>query len=171
MAFCWRFRRPLRRGAGAVPQPGPVATISRQFARLDGDGLARQGTRFVLAGGTASAVNWLVRLGASFVVPFPAALVIGAVVGMIVGFVLYRAWVFPRSTRRLHEQTVLFIAVNAVTAGFVICVSLFAAAMLTGLPVSTRIQESVAHAIGIALGSVISFVGHRTFTFARRQND
>jgi energy-coupling factor transport system substrate-specific component len=148
-----------------------MAVRDRLWARLidkGGENIARQGVRFIVAGSTASAVNWLTRLASSFVVSFPVALVIGACLGMAVGFVLYRGWVFPGSMRRLREQTALFLLVNAVTACFVIGVSLLIASLLTGLPVSVRNQQNIAHAAAIGFGAIISFIGHRTFSFARR---
>lgn len=142
--------------------------VSRRLAGMRAADIAREGGKFVVAGGIASAVNWLTRLGFSFVVSFPVALAIGATVGMTIGFTLYRAWVFPGSTRRLDAQTVLFLLVNAVTASFVIGASVVIAALLADLPLSVRNQQNLAHAVAIGLGAFISFVGHRSLTFARR---
>jgi len=132
------------------------------------EAIAREGARFFVAGSVASGINWLTRLGFSFIVPFPAALAIGAGVGMLVGFVIYRSWVFPASSRGLRTQTVLFLLVNAVTASFVVTASLFIVGLLTEVPVSDRNRENLAHALAIGCGAIISFLGHRTFTFARR---
>jgi energy-coupling factor transport system substrate-specific component len=138
-----------------------------RFTRCRYEALAREGARFVVAGGVASAANWLSRLGLSFVVPFPAALIVGAALGMALGFVLYRSWVFPHSSRPLPAQTGFFLLVNFVTACFVVTVSLVFAQLFAGLPISVLNQQNLAHAAAIACGALISFLGHRTFTFAR----
>jgi putative flippase GtrA len=140
----------------------------RAFVGSPHEAIARDGVRFLIAGSLSSAVNWLVRLGFSFVVPFPAALAIGAAIGMAVAFVLYRSWVFPSSARRLRAQTVLFLLVCAVTASFVIAASLVFVRLMTDIPLSDRNRENLAHALAIGCGAIISFLGHRTFTFAHR---
>jgi energy-coupling factor transport system substrate-specific component len=141
---------------------------------MEGDGLlgiisrreiARQGGKFLVAGGSASAVNWLTRLVASWFVPFHTALIIGAAIGMSIGFILYRSWVFPTSRRSLHAQTGLFLLVNAVTACLVIGASLLIVKLISGAPMSIPVQESIAHAIGIGLGAGLNFLGHRLVTF------
>jgi len=130
--------------------------------------LGRELVRFGVAGSTASAINWLVRLLVSLVVPFPIALVIGAATGLAVGFVLYRNWVFPGSTLRLPLQSFRFLAVNAVSACVVVGMALAIASLLVRLPVSTLNQQNLAHAIAIGFGAIINFVGHRWLTFERR---
>jgi putative flippase GtrA len=140
----------------------------RAFVGSRHEAIARDGVRFLIAGSLASAVNWLTRLGFSFVVPFPAALALGAVIGMAFAFALYRSWVFPASVRRLRAQTVLFLLVCAVTASFVIVASLVIVRLLPDIPLSELNRENLAHALAIGCGAIISFLGHRTFTFARR---
>jgi putative flippase GtrA len=124
--------------------------------------------RFGTAGSLASAMNWLVRLVTSLVLPFPVALVIGAAVGLAIGFVLYRTWVFPGSTVGLPLQTIRFMAVNAVSACVVIALAMAIAVLLTGLPISTLNQQNLAHAMAIGFGATINFIGHRYFTFHRK---
>jgi energy-coupling factor transport system substrate-specific component len=124
--------------------------------------------RFATAGSLASATNWLVRLVTSLVVPFSIALIIGAGVGLAIGFVLYRTWVFPGSTLGLPLQTIRFMAVNAVSACVVIALALVIAPLLTGFPISTLNQQNLAHAIAIGFGATINFIGHRRFTFQRK---
>jgi putative flippase GtrA len=135
---------------------------------MDHPKLIHEGARFLVAGSAASAVNWLVRLAVSFVVSFPVALVIGAISGMALGFVVYRTWVFPQSARRMHHQAAIFLLVNAVTAAFVITAALLIVHAIEGVAFPLRVKESFAHAVAIGLGAIISFIGHRQFTFARR---
>lgn len=142
--------------------------MSRQF--LLHDRTANQGRRFIVAGALASSINWCTRFAASWIMPFPVALIVSAIVGMSVGFILYFSWVFPKSIRPLHVQIGLFLLVNAVTAGFVIGVSLLLAELIKDVPMSIAVQEGIAHAIGIGFGAGANFVGHRFITFGRHKS-
>jgi energy-coupling factor transport system substrate-specific component len=124
--------------------------------------------RFIVAGGVASAVNWSTRFAASTIVSFQIALVVGAVVGMAVGFCLYRAWVFPHSSRPLHFQGGSFLAVNGTTAVFVFLVSISVDWLLRDYHLANQLREGIAHAVGIGCGAPINFFGHRMITFGRR---
>lgn len=124
--------------------------------------------RFIVAGGIASAVNWSTRFAASSLVSFQIALIVGAVVGMATGFCLYRAWVFPHSSRPLHFQGGSFLAVNGVTAAFVFLVSISVDWLLRDFQLSSQLREGIAHAIGIGCGAPMNFFGHRMITFGRR---
>ena len=74
--------------------------------------LDRPEARFLVAGGIAALVNWLVRFPVELVLPYFAALLVATCIGMTCGFLLYRAWVFPGSTRPLSRQVRDFILVN-----------------------------------------------------------
>ena len=74
--------------------------------------LDRPEARFLVAGGIAALVNWLVRFPVELVLPYFAALLVATGIGMTCGFLLYRAWVFPGSTRPLGRQVRDFILVN-----------------------------------------------------------
>ncbi len=124
--------------------------------------------RFLVAGGIASAVNWLTRFAASSVVSFQIALVVGAAIGMATGFCLYRAWVFPHSSRPLHFQGGSFLVVNGTTATFVFLVSISAHWLLRDFHLSNQVREGIAHAVGIGCGAPMNFFGHRMITFSRR---
>ena len=50
--------------------------------------LERSEGRFLVAGGSAALVNWLVRFPVELVLPFFAALIIAACIGMACGFLL-----------------------------------------------------------------------------------
>lgn len=125
--------------------------------------------RFLLAGGLSSLVNWLARFPLSAVLPFDVAVGAAYVVGMAIGFWLYRAWVFPGSRLPIRSQLVRFVAVNA--AGFAVVVlsaNLFLAALVgAGLAVP-QLGEALAHGFAIVAGAVVNFLGHRALTFARR---
>ncbi|GJD65730.1 GtrA family protein [Methylobacterium frigidaeris] len=122
--------------------------------------------RFLIAGGSAAAVNWLARLMLSQVLPFGTALILAQGVGMAAGFWLYRVFVFQAANGSLRRQLAAFLAVNAVSAGIVLMASLAAAAVLArGLGLAVPFAEGIGHAFGIGVGAVANYVGHRLLTF------
>lgn len=125
--------------------------------------------RFLIAGGSAAAINWLARIGLSLVLPFEAALLVAYAIGMAAGFWLYRLFVFRGAGGgSLRSQLALFLGVNAVGAVVVLAVSaaVIAAlhALLPGLALS--VAEALGHGVGIAVGAVANYLGHRLVTFA-----
>jgi putative flippase GtrA len=126
-----------------------------------------QSVRFLVAGGIAATVNWLARFEFSHFMPFLPAVIAAACLGMIVGFVTYRAFVFPGSSRPLHGQVRDFIVVNALSLA---CVAVVAVPIRDVLLIfaSLEVAEGAAHAMGIALGAVLNFFGHGTVTFSRK---
>lgn len=124
--------------------------------------------RFLVAGGGAAGVNWLVRFPLSAAMPFEAAVAVAYMIGMGVGFTAYRAWVFPGSPLPLRVQVARFLAVNAAGAAVVLAASAGLAAVMTGAGLPTGPARALAHGLGIGLGAAVSFVGHRLVTFAGR---
>ena len=124
--------------------------------------------RFLVAGGIASLINWLVRFPLSLALPYGPAVAVAYGVGMVAGFGLYRSWVFPGSSLPLGAQILRFILVNAagltaVVTGSHGLVALIAGTGLAGLPIA----EAVGHGGAIVLGAVVNFLGHRAVTFTR----
>lgn len=150
----------------ARPRRGlPVRSVLSALARQVPEGAPR----FLVAGGLASLVNWLARFPLSLVMPFQMAVGLAYGIGMILGFALYRSWVFPGSALRLVSQILRFAAVNAaglltVVAGSSLLVAVIGRSGL--MPLSAA--EGVAHATAIVLSAAINFIGHRTTSFARR---
>jgi len=126
-----------------------------------------QPVRFLLAGGTAAGVNWLVRFPLSVIMPFLAAVVLAAAIGMLVGFLTYRAFVFPGSLRPLHLQLRDFIAVNLSTL-VVVAVAAMAIRGLLSPFMALPPAEAVAHAAAIAIGAILNYLAQSSLTFARR---
>ena len=124
--------------------------------------------RFLIAGGTATAINWLARIPLSLVMPFEAALLAAYGLGMVTSFWLYRALVFRVSRGSLRGQVLLFLAVNAVGAGVVLAVSTTLLDGLTAMlpDLARSIAEALAHGVGIASGAVANYLCHRLLTFA-----
>ena len=126
--------------------------------------------RFLIAGGTAAAINWLARIILSVALPLPMAILIAYMVGMVFGFIMYRAFVFQRTGEALHRQIALFLIVNLGGAGIVVGATLagnqlLMAAWPEGIP---ALREALSHGVAIAIGAVANYFGHRLITFARR---
>ncbi|MCP1549056.1 MULTISPECIES: GtrA family protein [Methylorubrum] len=125
--------------------------------------------RFLIAGGSAAAINWLARILLSLVLPFEAALIVAYGIGMAAGFWLYRAFVFRAAARgSLRGQLALFLAVNAIGAAVVLAVSTLMIDGLKGLlpDLKPAARQALGHGVGIAVGAVANYLGHRLLTFA-----
>jgi energy-coupling factor transport system substrate-specific component len=131
--------------------------------------LDRSEARFLVAGGVAALVNWLVRFPVELVLPYFAALLVATCIGMTCGFLLYRAWVFPGSTRPLGRQVRDFILVNLTGQATMLAVAAVVRQLLLWAGVGTLLAGASAHALGIAAGAIVNYLGHRhvTFTGAR----
>ncbi len=127
--------------------------------------LDNQIVRFLALGGFAAAVNWLVRFPLSAVLPMSLAIVFAYVIGMTVGFTLYRRYVFPGSTRPIVEQSLIFLAVNLVGAVVVLGLTHALIEAQAGLAWPNFVKEGLAHGFAIGVGSVVNFFGHKTLTF------
>lgn len=141
--------------AAARSQPGGVAA-SQQFAR------------FVLASGVAAAANFGSRMLFSLALPYPLAIALAFCVGLVVAFALNRSFVFPVSANSLRRQMTLFVLVNLFGLVQTLVVSLVLARwMLPWLGVTAYVEE-IAHAVGIAVPTVSSYLGHKYFSFRKQ---
>lgn len=133
-----------------------------------GPDLASNQVRFLVAGGLAALVNWLVRFPLELVMPFMPAVLVALAVGMTSGFLLYDRWVFPGSVRPLATKIRDFIAVNVLTQAvmLVVTIGLREIALLAGIPAVTA--GAGAHLVGIGAGALVSYIGHRAVTFRNR---
>lgn len=132
-----------------------------------GSRLATPEARFLIAGGLAALVNWLVRFPLELVMPFALAVLAALAVGMTCGFLLYDRWVFPGSARPLAAKVRDFVAVNIATQAvmLVVTIGLREAALLAG--VSSLYAGAGAHMLGIGAGAIVSYLGHRAVTFGK----
>jgi energy-coupling factor transport system substrate-specific component len=124
--------------------------------------------RFLLAGGLASGIAWAARLPLGLLMPFPAAVALATALGMVVGFLLYRGFVFggtPARGTELVRQIGRFVLVNL--AGGVLTLLVAVAFRRLGVAALGEAAwiDAAAHAAGIAAGAVMNFAGHKLFTF------
>lgn len=130
-----------------------LPTVSRQFAL------------FIVAGGLAAGINFGSRILLSQWLPYVTAIVIAYCLGMITAFTLNKLLVFNQASNRLHHQVLWFIAINLAAVAQTIGISLLLARwVLPGLGVDFH-NETIAHAIGVAVPVVTSYIGHKRFSF------
>jgi putative flippase GtrA len=126
-----------------------------------------QSMRFLLAGGFAAGVNWLVRFPLSAVLSFEAAVAVAAVIGMAIGFTTYRLFVFTGSSRSLGRQLRDFVLINLVTmAAVTLAATLIRDVLLWVMPLFYA--EGFGHAVAIAFGAVLNYIAHGAVTFQRK---
>jgi putative flippase GtrA len=135
------------------------------MSKADALNRAPQWVRFLVVGGAAALVNWLVRFPLSQAMPFPVAVAAASVIGMAFGFVGYRKLVFLGSSRTGKGLAAAFVLVNLVSAVLVTLVSTACLQLLDQMFIPAALAEGLSHAVGIAFGAVSNFYGHRKITF------
>ncbi|MDC8011098.1 GtrA family protein [Tahibacter soli] len=149
------MERPPRDDAASRESPRGLAGASPQFFK------------FVAVSGVAAATNFFSRMLFSLVAPYPVAIVLAYCLGMTVAFSLNRWLVFSESTNSLRKQMVFFVLVNLFGLAQTLVVSLVLAHwLLPWLGVTTYVEE-IAHAVGIAVPTVSSYLGHKYLSFRR----
>lgn len=133
-------------------------------ARMTPAELKRIG-RFLLAGGFAALVNWGARFPLNEVMPFGWAVICAYAVGMVVGFFLYRFFVFEARQGDARDQLWKFVVVNLVGAAEVWLLAILFARWLLPAIGWTLWVEPIAHATAIGIGAATSYLGHRLLTF------
>jgi energy-coupling factor transport system substrate-specific component len=141
---------------------------SRGLSALMRRAIGHDAIRFLAAGSFASAVNWLARFPLSALMPFEAAVALAFLIGMSVGFGLYRAWVFPGSSLPLNAQIRRFLTVNAAAAVAVLLGSMVLLRLFLLVGLTSTAAEALAHALAIGFGAIVNYFGHRALTFAKR---
>ncbi len=125
--------------------------------------------RFLLVGTLAAAVNWLARivLSAAFAptLSFEVAVLLAYAIGMMSGFLLYRAYVFPDAGLPMTMQVRRFILVNLVSAAEVWLVAVVLLRVVFPAIGFEFLAEAASHGIAICIGAATSYVGHRLLTF------
>jgi putative flippase GtrA len=136
------------------------SSVRKLFDRLKSEQFAR----FLLAGGTAAAANFLSRIFFSQFVNFEAAVLLAFCVGLSVGFFLNKTYVFWGSSQHVAAEIFYYILVNLFALLQTWLLSLYLAQALQA-ELGTELAEAVAHLAGIMLPVFSSFLGHRYITF------
>ncbi len=122
--------------------------------------------RFLLTGGIAAAVNLASRYLLNDWVGFEAAVVLAYLIGMTVAYTLARSFVFESSGRSVASEFKRFALVNCVSLALVWSISVVLAREAFPAMGFRWHAEDVAHAIGVSVPAVVSYFGHKVYTFA-----
>lgn len=131
--------------------------------------MSREVYRFLGAGTLAAAINWVAGLGLARLIPFETAIVFAYLIGMVAGFTLYKAFVFPPTERPLWAQIKGFVEVNLVGMVLVWLVAMGLRAMFPVQLFGMVPGAAAAHGLAIGVSCVTSYIGHRLVTFRPSQ--
>jgi putative flippase GtrA len=134
-------------------------------------GMRRQFGFFMVTGGIAALVNLGTRIAFDLVMPFEIAVIVAYLCGMTVAYVLARQFVFERSGRAVHDEYVRFALVNLAAVIQVWIVSVGLAEIVFPRLRFTWHSYTVAHFIGVVVPVFTSYIGHKRFSFARRNEN
>ena len=126
---------------------------------------SRQACLFLVAGGIAAGVNFLLRILLNRWMPYAAAIVVAYAFGMLTAFVLNRRLVFPQASKALRHQALWFAIVNLAAVLQTLAISLLLAWVVFPSTGFGWHPETVAHAIGIGIPVITSYIGHKYITF------
>ncbi len=127
---------------------------------------SQQVPRFLFAGGAAAAANVGSRFIFNLWVEYEWAVLLAFLVGLSVGFLLMRAYVFDARGRPLRPQVAKYLAVNlfALLQTFLISIVL-ARWALPAVGMAASHAESAGHLAGVMAPIVTSYFAHRLITF------
>lgn len=125
-----------------------------------------QFVRYLSAGALAAAANYGSRFVFSLWLPFEVAVVLAFCVGLATGFVLMRGFAFRSSKQPVVRQAMWYGLVNLLALGQTLLVSVALARwLLPPLGLASAQAEALAHAAGVGVPVVTSYLGHKYFTF------
>lgn len=147
----------------SLPQEDPTHTDAGSRTRIPDS--HRQFLCFLLVSGVAAAANFGSRIIFSIWMPYSASIIAAFCIGLVTAFVLNRTFVFSSAANAVHEQAFWFILVNMFAAVQTLFVSLFLARYLLPHIGFKWHVEAIAHAAGIAVPILTSYIGHKRLTF------
>lgn len=125
---------------------------------------------FLLTGGLAALVNFGSRFLYSTVFSYPVAIIWAYITGMVVAFILFRTFVFESSNHSVQKQIIYFTVVNILAIAQTLIISLLMINIVLPKLNITFYPEALAHACGIAVPAVTSFIGHSLFSFKQHES-
>lgn len=137
-------------------------SLARRFRRPE----TRRFAAFLVTGGLAAAVNVASRIVFDLVLPYEAAVAVAYLVGMTTAFFLARLFVFEASGRSLNVEYGRFALVNVAALIQVLVVSVGLAKLVFPAVGLSWHAELIAHVIGVLSPVLVSYQGHKRFSFA-----
>jgi len=130
--------------------------------------ISRQFLLFLIAGGLAACVNFGSRIALSQWLHYAPAIIIAYCLGMTTAFLLNRAFVFRSAANRMRSQAFWFIVVNLAAVLQTLAISLLLARwLLPQLGIDFH-NETLAHAVGVAVPVLTSYFGHKYLSFRQK---
>ena len=126
--------------------------------------------KFLLVGGFAACVNFFSRIVLSVWIPYVPSIVLAYLLGMVTAFVMNRFFVFRNAKNALHQQILWFAAVNLAAVVQTIAVSLLLAKIVFPHVGFAWHPETIAHAFGVLIPVLTSYVGHKHLSFKGSAN-
>ena len=126
---------------------------------------SRQFIYFLMVGCAAASANFGSRLIYSQWVDFSEAVIFAYITGMITAFTLDKLFVFEKSQKGIFRSILFFCLVNAVGLTQAWLVSMWLAYYALPFIGVLHYKNEIAHAVGICVPVVTSFLGHKYFTF------
>lgn len=142
------------------PSPALPTDSTSNLARA-----AKQFARFVVLGGIAAVVNFGSRFLFSWLMPFEIAVICAYCVAAATGFLLFRLFVFPRSSRPIAEQSVAFFIVSFAGMIQTWIVSILLLRFVFPAIHYVGPWEASAHGVAIGVPIITSYFGHKRLTF------
>jgi len=123
---------------------------------------------FVVCGGIAACANLGSRRLFSHWLPYPAAIVLAYLIGMLTAFLLFKFFVFDSGgSRRILRETLWYTAVNALALLQTLGISIGLAEYVFPWLGMRFYPYDIAHCIGVAFPVITSFFGHNFLTFSK----
>lgn len=129
---------------------------------------SRQFILFLLTGGFAALVNFTSRIFYNLVFSFSVSIILAYVTGMVVAFILFKAFVFDKVAHSIKKQVFYFTVVNLLAVAQTLIITLLLANTVFPMLNINFYPKALAHAFGIAVPAVTSFIGHSLFSFNSR---
>jgi putative flippase GtrA len=121
--------------------------------------------KFIAAGGIAAALNFGSRIVLGLWLSYTASIVLAYLIGMATAFILNRLFVFRTTTSALKKQLGWFALVNLAAVLQTLAISIVLARWILPAVGIEWHNETLAHAVGVAVPVVTSYIGHKYLTF------
>ncbi len=120
---------------------------------------------FLVAGGLAATANIVSRILFGMFMPYGFSIFLAYCVGLASGYTLNRATAFNDMGGASFSEFVKFVIVNLVSLPIILYASYALRPFLTGFMNQSEYLDTASHTMAVGLGTLVSFFGHRYFTF------
>jgi putative flippase GtrA len=121
--------------------------------------------RFLISSGVAALVNLASRYVLNMFMSFEAAVAVAFLFGVTTAYVLARLFVFSESGHGVGTEFRRFVTVNLVALVLVWCISVALATIVFPTVGFHWHTDLVAHFIGVASPTLVSYFAHQRYTF------